>query len=962
VDNAALIERLRTRFPSVADFATAPERRQFLKSMAASLALAGLTGCDDDDPRDQEVPPVNQAQGADPAHRLHYASAALLDGFANGVIVTTINGRPIKIEGNPAHPWSRGGTDVFAQASVLSLYDPFRSQSVLQDGRENSWEAFRAGIAGDFSRLHATGGTGLRLLTGPFTSPTQAAQIAAMRAAFPGMHWHSHAPVGREALYQSTQRVFGQPLETSWRVQDARVIVTLDGDLLDAGPHQIGIAKSWSEARRTAAASGRLLPIYSAASIPSLTSAKADRSVTAYPAQMIVLAEAFLAVASGQPAPELPAQMAGWFKAAAAALLRERGAGVVQASGFAAPEVQDSVHRINAALGNTGKTVIYTTPIAPEGESLKNLADAMHAGDVKALVLIDTNPVYDGPADLRFADALGKVELKIHAGVSADETALNCDWHLPLAHPLESWGDARALDGTVSVIQPCIAPLYGGRTVLEVLSLLTDPAPRTAFALVRGLWQAKIGDDAWHTSLRNGFIENTAEEERKIGRGVPLGGSAYTPLESSQAPNPLSFPAAPANDPGGNGLTLLFRPDPTIWDGSFGNNAWLQELPKPLSTLVWENAIWISPAHAAQKNIALGDLLEITAGGHSLTGPAWIARGQADEVISITLGYGRHVPDQLASGLGLNAYALRQSAGLWHLHNVALARTGETATLATTAAHATLDSGADNKLFARTQTLGAAAVGDTAAPEPSLFPRQKDDGRVWGMVIDLDSCIGCNACVTACQAENNIAVVGRDQVIAGREMHWLRIETETGGDAARSQGADFMPIPCMQCEQAPCEVGCPVEATLHDHEGLNLMVYNRCIGTRACSGYCPYKVRRFNYYDYSAGAAPTLRQQRNPDVTVRSAGIMEKCTYCVQRIAAARIDADLGDGKIPDGTVRTACQAACPADAIVFGDMDDATSEVAKAKSSARNYALLGELGTRPLTTYLARLAPGDEG
>jgi molybdopterin-containing oxidoreductase family iron-sulfur binding subunit len=469
--------------------------------------------------------------------------------------------------------------------------------------------------------------------------------------------------------------------------------------------------------------------------------------------------------------------------------------------------------------------------------------------------------------------------------------------------------------------------------------------------MLQGYWKSRTDnfDELWHTALLTGFIENTAE--KAVVAAVAPPGSADAPATPAKASSGLD-----------EGLALAFRADPTIWDGSAANNAWLQELPKPLSKLVWENAIWIAPEHAGRMNILNGDVVEISDGTRRLRGPAWIAPGQADGVVSITLGYGRQIPNQLATGLGIDAYALRDTGTPWLRENITLTRTGDTATLASTIAHTKLDAGADNEPFIRVQPLGAPPVGDNQAERPTLYPRQKDDGRAWGMVIDLDSCIGCNACVTACQSENNIAVVGREQVIAGREMHWLRIEAETQSGDARSQGADFMPVPCMQCEQAPCEIGCPVEATLHDHEGLNLMVYNRCIGTRACSGYCPYKVRRFNYFDYSAGAAPSLRQQRNPDVTVRAEGVMEKCTFCVQRIAEARITADKGDGKIPDGAVRTACQSACPTDAIVFGDMEDKGSRVSMAKTSDRNYALLGELNTRPRTTYLARLAPGAEG
>jgi molybdopterin-containing oxidoreductase family iron-sulfur binding subunit len=932
------------RFPVAAELAHNPDRRQFLRVMAASLALAGLAGCDDDDPRDAEVPPVRQSQGADPAHRLTYPSAALLDGFANGVRVTTSNGRPIKIEGNPDHPWSRGGTDIFAQASVLALYDPFRSQTVLQYGHDNSWQAFAAALAGPMAQFRANGGAGLRVLTGPATSPTLAAQRAALQNSMPHLHWHTHAAIGHEALYESTQRVFGTKLETHLRVAGARVIVVLDGDCLDAGPHQVGNAKQWAQARRDAAQQNTVLPLHSAGSVPGLTAAKADFSVTASPAEIVGLAEAFLSMATGGAQSTVPGHLAEWFKRASTALIQARGAGILHCGVWAAPEVMDAVHRTNVALGNIGATVIHTAPVAPPGETLVSLAEAMAGGEVQALLMLDTNPIYDAPPELGFAAKLSNIPLKIHAGLYADETAFACDWHLPLAHTLESWGDARALDGTATIIQPCIEPLYQGRAAIEILSLVADPAPQTAFALVRAYWQNQVPAESfevfWHQALLEGFVRDT-----------------HLPAISVQ---PVAA-AAPASQKPEGGLTLAFRPDPTIWDGSPANNAWLQELPKPQTKLVWENAVFVSPALASREYIAQGDVLRVQIGQESVTGPAWIFAGQADDVVAMTLGYGRRVPNQLADGLGIDAYALRSAATPWHRSGVVLTRLGQTRALASTLGHTALDAGADGAAFIRVQQMGAPAVGGGPSIPPTLYPKQDNDGRAWGMVIDLDSCIGCNACITACQAENNIAVVGRNQVLAGREMHWLRIEAETQGGNAGSQAAAFMPVPCMQCEQAPCEIGCPVEATLHDHEGLNLMVYNRCIGTRACSGYCPYKVRRFNYFDYAAGAAPSLRQQRNPDVTVRAGGVMEKCTFCVQRIAQARITADMGNGVIPDGSVRTACQAACPTDAITFGDMADPASAVARQKTDARNYALLGELNTRPRTTYLARLAPAAD-
>jgi len=941
-DTPAFRAFLAAEFPSVASMAAGPDRRRFLKLMAASLALAGLAGCDNDDPRGQEVLYVRNPERVEPGAILPYASVALVGGFANGVLVTTRNGRPLKIEGNPDHPWSRGGTDVFAQASVLGLYDPQRSQAVRFLGRTSSWQAFRAAMTGRFAALRADQGRGLRLLTGPVTSPSLLAQVAAMRAAFPEMHWHVNAPVERAGLYEGARRAFGRPLETRWRFDRARVIVSLDGDFLDPGPQQVGVSRDWVDARRAASTRGSLLEMHAAAMVPSLTSAKADHVLVAGQRDLALLATGLLADAAGSGSAPMAAGSPRevWQARAASALLGARGQGIVVAGAYQPPEVQELVHRVNAALGNAGQTVFYTAPAVAEAEPLADLVAAMESGEVQVLLMLDANPAYDAPGDLDFAKALPKVGLKIHAGGYADETAAYSDWHVPMAHPLEAWGDARSLDGTVGLMQPTVAPLYGGRSAPEILSLLNDPEPRGGLDLLRAHWQG--GEDAaafaprWEKALLDGFMPNTA----------------FAPENVQLSAQPQAAP--PEATPPGQGLDVVFRPDPTVWDGAFANNGWLQELPKPLTKLVWENAVTVAPRLAEREHLAQGEVVALAVAGRRIEGPVWIMPGQADGTVGLTLGYGRGVPEMLFTELGYDAYKLRSAATPWHLAGATLSKTGRTMQFATTQDHNTME-GHD---FVRVQPIGAASVGETESfTQPTLYPPQESDGRAWGMVIDLDSCIGCNACVTACQAENNIAVVGREQVALGREMHWLRIDRYYAG-ALDAPETHFQPVPCMHCEQAPCEVGCPVEATLHDHEGLNLMVYNRCIGTRACSGYCPYKVRHFNYLDYSAGAAPSLELQRNPNVTVRARGVMEKCTYCVQRIAVARIESDKTNAPIPDGAVQTACQGACPTRAISFGDLNDTGSAVAAARRDPRNYALLGELNVRPRTTYLAALAP----
>ncbi len=937
---------LEKEFPAVMDLSGGPDRRRFLKLMAASFALAGLTGCDErEDKRNYEVPYVRNPERMQPSEPLYYASTALVDGFANGILVQTLNGRPLKVEGNPQHPWSRGGTDVFGQASVLGLYDPARSASVRRLDRVSNWQAFRGMATGQFAALRAQGGAGLRLLTGPLTSPLLLGQIAAMREAYPDMAWHSYGPVDRTALHEGAKRAFGRALDTRWRFSEARVIVSLDGDFLDPGPQQVGVAQDWIAARRASIAGGGLLTMHAAGPIPNLTSAKADDPVAASQPEVLALAQGLLADLSGPDAPPTAAADASpivsWRARAAAALHGARGAGLVVAGTSQPAEVHELVHRLNAALGNAGKTVFYAEPVVPETQDLRSLVSAMQGGSVAALVMMEANPVYDAAGSLGFADAMRKVPLKIHAGTHVNETGLRADWHVPVTHPLESWGDARSFDGTIGLLQPTVAPLYTGRSPAQIISLLTDGQERQALDLLKQHYQGDQGDDVfepqWQTILHDGFVANSASK----------------PVETNLA---AASPAPAA--PSAAGLDVLFRPDPAVWDGMGSDNPWLQELPKPLTKMVWSNAVSISQALAAREGLAQGDLVRVEAGGRSVEGPVWVMPGQADQTIGVTLGYGRNVPDRIAYQVGYSAYELRDASAPWRLPGATLRNTGRKSKLVTTQDHNTMG-GHD---FVRIQEVGAAPVGETKSfTQPTLYPSKDGDGRAWGMVIDLDACIGCNACVTACQAENNIAVVGPEQVAMGREMHWLRIDRYYEGPPD-APATHFQPVPCMHCENAPCELGCPVEATIHDQEGLNLQVYNRCIGTRACQSYCPYKVRHFNFLDYAAKIAPSAALQRNPEVSIRARGVMEKCTYCVQRIVHARIQSAKAAGApIPDGTVQTACQGACPTRAISFGDLNDKGAAVVAARHDPRNYALLGELNVRPRTTYLAKMAPrGD--
>ncbi|HXD74758.1 MAG TPA: 4Fe-4S dicluster domain-containing protein, partial [Vicinamibacterales bacterium] len=614
-------------------------------------------------------------------------------------------------------------------------------------------------------------------------------------------------------------------------------------------------------------------------------------------------------------------------------------------------------HAMNAALGNNGRTVVYTEPVEAEPvdqiASLRDLIGDMRAGRVDVLLIAGSNPVYSAPVDLGFADALAKVPLRVHLSEHADETSALCHWHIPEAHFLESWSDARAFDGTASIVQPLIAPLYNGKTAHEMLAATTEQPEQSAYEIVRAYWktQSKAQDfeAEWRRWLHDGVIPNTA----------------FAPVNAEPSRR-VTIPSArrPVN------LELVFCLDPSVADGRFANNGWLQELPKPVTRLTWDNAVLVSPLTAQRLGVANdpgttggehgtidSEAVELRYRGRSVRGLLFAVPGHPDDCATVHLGYGRERGGALADGAGFNAGALRTSDAMWHGDGLEIVPTGAKGSLACTQFHHQMEGRRPVRATTRDEFVKdprGVREGDETPPKIiTLYPEVKYDGYKWGMAIDLNSCIGCNACVVACQAENNIPVVGKDQVLRGREMHWIRVDTYNEGDPQNPQ-TYFQPVPCMQCENAPCEVVCPVGATTHSDEGLNDMVYNRCVGTRYCQNNCPYKVRRFNFLLYQDWTTPSFQLARNPDVSIRSRGVMEKCTYCVQRINRAKIESEKDDRRVRDGEIKTACEQTCPADAIVFGDINDPNSRVAKLKEEERNYALLGDLNTRPRTTYLA--------
>jgi molybdopterin-containing oxidoreductase family iron-sulfur binding subunit len=937
VDEAAFTAWVKAEFPAAASLFSAHDRRAVLKVMGASLLLAGLGGCGEER-SDLALPYVNQPEAFTPGVPRYYATAVCLDGYAQPVLATTYAGRPTKLDGNPDHPVTRGRSDAFMQAAVLQLYDPDRSQAPVHRGSPSTWAAFERDLADMRRKWLASKGQGLRILTGSVTSPTLIRQIGQLADALPAFRLHQFEPAGDTQRRAAMQLAFGRAVDLHYRLENCDVVVSIEDDFLGPGIAQVAHGRTWASGRGEIQPGERRIRLHVAESTPTATGAVATTRLAVDASRHRDLVAAIAAELSGDSSSRahLSNDERAWVDRAIGALRERKGRSLLVVGAHLPPELQAQAALVNERLGNVGQTLWYSDPIAHVADNIGTLHDLAHdieAGAVEALVMIDVNPAYAAPGVLD-AKLLQRVHDTVHAGLYHDESAELCTWHLPLTHALESWSDARALNGAATIIQPVVAPFYRGRTVHQLMEMLLGKIDPTADAPVRAAWQEKFGGDfdaRWRRSLHNGFVADTAS----------------TPVSVTARPVVLPEDKPHSSDD----VDIVFRPDSSIWDGRFANVAWLQELPKPLTKLTWDNVICISPARAERLAIANGDVVEVSAGGRHVSGPAWIMPGQAPNTVTLFLGYGRTRAGRVGSNIGYNAYVLRPSSDSWHAVGT-LRRAEGRRVLATTQLHHRMD-GFD---FVREVTPDHPVVSESdSKPQPSLYAPHPYPGHAWAMAIDLDLCIGCNACVMACTAENNVPVVGKDQVAVGREMQWLRVDRYFTGEIENPRSY-FQPVPCMHCEQAPCEIGCPVHATVHSPEGLNQMIYNRCIGTRTCSSYCPYKVRRFNWFDYTHPANSPLHAADNPDVTVRGRGVMEKCTYCVQRIEGARATADKEGRDIRNGEVVTACQAACPTNAIVFGDLNDPQSEVAKRRKSGRHYALLEELGTRPRTTYLARV------
>ncbi len=946
-------------FPENAtDAVSAGSRRNLLKLMAASFGLAGLAACRR--PVEHILPFSKGVEGLIPGKPLHYATVATVGGAATGLMVETHEGRPTKVEGNEKHPASLGATSAHMQALVLSLYDPDRSKGVKRDGQRSSWDEFTAWAKDEFSAEKQGGGSGLRVLAEHSSSPSLQSLRGELSRKFPKSQWVEFDSVNFDNPRLGAALAFGQPLEAHYEYDKADVVLALDADFLGLDSQTVLPIKKFSAKRRVSDPKSAINRLYAAESNYTLTGAMADHRLRLRASDVGALALALareLNVSGG----ELKAlsnatdASARFIASVAKDLAAHKGRSIVVAGPRQPKEVHALAALINQALGNTGETVLYTAPIVTAADSVaavKQLTSDLNSGQVKTLVVLGGNPVYTLPADLNFAQAIKKAASTIVLTAEENETWAAAQWQLPEAHVFESWGDARALDGTVSIQQPMVAPLYYGKPALEVAAMVAGLENTKAHDIVKSYWSAQWGaaaDKTWKQSLYNGLIDGGKLEPVK-----PVADAAklLASISASLKPAPV-------------GLEVVFFPGHSTWDGRFANNAWMQEAPDPMTKVVWDNAALLSQATADKLGVKNGSVVNVSSGGYGSDVAVMVMPGHADDSISLTLGYGRSACGRVGRGVGHRVEGIRTTAG-FHFAQASVTPNGATYQLVTTQEHHTLEEPITGKL--RPIVLEATMEEYTRHPDHfehavhvpevvNMFEQfDWSKGQQWGMTIDLNACIGCNACLVACQAENNIPVVGKDQVRRGREMHWIRLDRYFTGKMDDPQVVN-QPMACVQCENAPCESVCPVAATTHSPEGLNDMAYNRCVGTRYCANNCPYKVRRFNFFNWNKNLAESQKMAFNPDVTVRMRGVMEKCNYCVQRIQEKKIEAKANNrAELKDGDVKSACQQVCPADAIVFGNINDPQSRVAQMKKQQRDYILLEELNVKPRTSYLGKL------
>ncbi|MDF1544276.1 MAG: TAT-variant-translocated molybdopterin oxidoreductase [bacterium] len=936
-------------------------RRNFLTMMGASMALAGLASCRR--PEEKIVPYVRAPEEILPGRPLFYATNMPLGDSSVGLVVETHEGRPTKIEGNKLHPSSGGALNSMIQASVLGLYDPDRSQSVTSGRDKKEWADFAAFWVEHAATFEENQGEGLAVVTEPYASPTLNRLFSEFGKKYPKAKWIGYAPVTDENVYSGIKVASGKDHRPIYDYSAAKVILSLDSDFTLTESENIISSRGFADGRRVKSEKDEMNRLYQIESGHSSTGGNADHRLRLQsgqiPAFALTLAFALqdeglkIEALKSVTRPSVPAgdsEWQRWLKPLAQDLMKAGKQSLVVAGYRQPSELHALVYAINHALESQAVSYVdFSDSLLSDSGQFADFTNEIHEGKYNTLILMGCNPVYDAPSDLKFASALKKAATTVHLGLYRDETGAACQWHLPMSHYLEQWGDVRSADGTRGLVQPMIEPLYGGHSSVELLSLITNGVESRGYELVRQTWSKLLSGDIfekhWKKILHDGLQDGSAGKLRdsKVKSGAV-----------SKACTAKLFTAETFNS-----MEIVFAVSPSLYDGRYANNGWLMELPDPVTKISWDNAALMSPATASQLGIESKEIVRLAINGREIEAPAWILPGQADNSIMIELGYGRSGVGRIGNEIGANAYKLRTWESQHFAYGLTISKTGRNMAIANVQDHSSME----GRPLVREASLEEYRRDPEFAPEMVQHPplvsmwneHKYDQGYQWGMTIDLNVCNGCNACTVACQSENNIPVIGKAEVEKGREMHWIRIDRYFAGDENDPEMV-YQPVTCQHCEDAPCEQVCPVAATSHNKEGLNVMTYNRCIGTRYCSNNCPYKVRRFNFFNFTKDTPEVVKMAMNPDVTVRSRGVMEKCTFCVQRINGARLEAQKADREIQDGEITTACQQTCPANAIEFGNILDKESRVAKAKEQNRNYAMLSELNTKPRLTYLAKI------
>lgn len=951
---------LESEFPDVAEEGKHDglSRRKFLTLMGASFALAGLASCRR--PVEEIVPYVVPPEEIIPGIPLEYRTTMPIRTGAIGLNVRAYDGRPIKIEGNPQHPSSRGASNAFVQAEMLNLYDPDRSKSLLQDGAERTWEEFVVYWRELYTRVLDTNGEGVAVLSPSFSSPTLTRLADEFKRTFQEARWVTYDAVSDENSFKGIKAATGRFLIPNYRFDAARVILSLDSDFLFLESENVANAYNFAQGRRVQSTQDEMNRLYVVESGLSLTGSMADHRLR-LPSHHIYAFTVALALKLGElgveisgidaiDAAALPDFDPKWLTAVAQDLLATNGQSIVIAGRNQPIAVHALLVAINQALGNHNTTIQYlpvNEEYLPDASELAKLKYDIDTNAISTLIVLGSNPVFDAPMEFDFS----KLSESIHLSSHVTETSLQCHWHVPQAHFLESWGDAQAATGTQSVIQPLIEPLHGGKAIVEFLNLLATGRDESGYDVVRTTWQnilpRRTFEQDWQRVLHDGLL---AQNETSF--IVPF-------VQASGIRTALQYYPVTVETLSKNHLEIQFKPSSHVFDGQYANNAWLLENPDPITKLTWDNAALMSPQTAEDLNVENNDVITIHLNDKTIELPVWIVPGHADFCLTLPLGFGRQAAGHVGNGIGVNTFKLRSSANTFIEVGATVSKTSRRYKLASTQDHGSMEGRplvleATLSDFKQHPEFAKEAV--EHPPLKSLWKEHKyEQGYQWGMVIDLNACIGCGACTIACQSENNIPVVGKEQILFGREMHWLRVDRYFEGDT-EAPHVVYQPMACQHCEMAPCEGVCPVAATVHDSEGLNLMVYNRCIGTRYCSNNCPFKVRRFNFFNYTKDKEHVEKMSQNPNVTVRSRGVMEKCTYCLQRLSEAKHRAKQEGREVNDGEVKTACQQVCPTNAITFGNILDPESQVSKLKQQQREYQVLVEYNLKTRTSYLAKL------